>query len=238
MAEATLTSDTDTVGAGLGIIIDKLRNIETKLDELKTIDSESDAILAAYSLPEVGVTPTLNPHTQLDTPLTPSEETSSFRNDTTATTSADQSMVHYCMEKIFETEVPGSPSEVGKGCLDSESEDEKTLIVEEGEEGDEQGGTEERGEGTDEDEPLPQDHLLPDRAPVISSPETVTSQAENEQAIPERRQLLNCHFVSINSDSNLSGVATEAVYDIFFYYIFSLFTNGKVRTVLHVFLCG
>ena len=84
MAEATLTSDTDTVGAGLGIIIDKLRNIETKLDELKTIDSESDAILAAYSFPEVGVTPTANPHTQLDPPLTPSEETSSFRNDTTA----------------------------------------------------------------------------------------------------------------------------------------------------------
>ena len=77
MAEATLTSDSDTVGAGLGIIIDKLRNIETKLDELKTIDSESDAILAAYSFPEVGVTPTANPHTQLDTPPTPSEETSS-----------------------------------------------------------------------------------------------------------------------------------------------------------------
>jgi hypothetical protein len=33
------TSDTDEgLGHGLGLIIDKLKNIETKLDELKTID--------------------------------------------------------------------------------------------------------------------------------------------------------------------------------------------------------
>ena len=122
MAESGVPSDTDTVGAGLGIIIDKLRNIETKLDELKTIDSESDAILAAYSFPEVGVTPTSNPHTQLDTPPSPSEETSSVRNTTTS--SADQSMVHNCVEKVFQTEVPESPGEVVKACLDSDSEDE------------------------------------------------------------------------------------------------------------------
>ena len=38
----------DAVGQGLGIIIDKLKNIETKLDELKTIESETDAAIAAY----------------------------------------------------------------------------------------------------------------------------------------------------------------------------------------------
>ena len=105
----------DGLGQGLGIIIDKLKNIENKLDELKTIDHEPD--LSNMVLPSIGITPT-----PAQPALTPTMTMSTSSED------QDQSMVHYCIQRP-DSEAASKPEQV-----ESDEDEDKTLIVDDEEE--------------------------------------------------------------------------------------------------------
>ena len=75
-------------------------------------------LLLFDSFPDVGVTPTQ--HTIEDA----TSEDSLTKN---TSTSEEKSMAHYCIEKVFQTEVPEERSDCWSRASDSE--DDKTLIV-------------------------------------------------------------------------------------------------------------
>ena len=125
---------------GLNIIIDKLKNIETKLDELKTLDQQNHGVMGSSypssadsplnhmeppAFPKVGATPTY--HSLID--LTPSASVISSRSPEptvppSETSTDDASMDHYTLKSAEEQPVvvppPPLPVDPAKDLEDDE----------------------------------------------------------------------------------------------------------------------